>query len=72
MTNPRDLKRLLSDELLGLPGIEGVGLPGGKLTVYLSVDSIVIRQRVIDLVNQVAPGTPVNFVTSDRFRPIGV
>ena len=32
----QELKRRLSPRLLSIPGVSGVGIPGGKLTVYLA------------------------------------
>jgi hypothetical protein len=58
------LKRRLSPRLLDIDGVSGMGLPRGKLTVYLAVDSESVRRRVQELIAKLAPGTrPVFEVT---------
>lgn len=35
----------LSDMLLSIPGVSGVGMPNGKLTVYLTADDFGVREK---------------------------
>jgi hypothetical protein len=35
-----EIKRRLSDRLLQIPGVAGLGTPAGRLTVYLEQDSL--------------------------------
>ena len=65
----RDIKRRLSPHLLSLPGVSGVGIPGGTLTVYLVDDSEAVRRQVAELVESVVPGTPVDYVLTGTFHP---
>ena len=64
----RKLKQRLSDRLLGIQGVSGIGIPGGRLTVYLAEDSEAVRQGVADLFQAEAPGTPVSYVVTGAFR----
>jgi len=65
----RGVKQRLSPRLLALPGVAGVGIPGGTLTVYLAEDTQEIRQQVTAVVAAEAPGTSVTFVVTGTFRP---
>ena len=65
----RNIKRRLSPHLLSLPGVSGVGIPGGTLTVYLADDSESVRRQVAEVVESVVPGTPVDCVLTGTFRP---
>jgi hypothetical protein len=55
--------------LLRIPGVSGVGTPGGKLTVYLAEDAEPVRRQVAALVDREVPGTPINYVVTGTFRP---
>jgi hypothetical protein len=68
-TDVRDLKRRISPKLLRIPGVSGVGLPRGRLTVYLTEDSDKVR-REVDQVVQAAAGTglPCDYVVTGAFR----
>ena len=63
------MKRRLSPRLLGIPGVSGVGLSAGKLTVYLAQDSDQVRQKVADMVESDTPGTLITYVVSGTFHP---
>jgi len=65
----RGIKQRLSPRLLAVPGVAGVGIPGGTLTVYLAEDDPEIREHVASIVAAEAPGTPVAFVVTGEFRP---
>lgn len=65
----REVKRRLSPLLLGIPGVSGLGIPGGKLTVYLAEDSEAVRKEVEAVLASEAPGTTVAYVVTGAFRP---
>jgi len=65
----REIKRRLSDLILRIPGVSGLGLPRNTLTVYLEEDSATARQAVAELVENEAPGTPVAYMVTGAFRP---
>jgi hypothetical protein len=64
----REIKRRLSDRLLEIPGVSGVGIPAGRFTVYLEQDTRDVRERVIALLNAEAPGMQVDFIVTDRLQ----
>lgn len=59
------LKRRLSPKLLDIPGVSGVGVRNGRLTVYLEADDAAVRRRVQAVVGGTAE--PV-FVVAGAFR----
>lgn len=61
------LKRLLAPTLLRVPGVAGIGLPGGRLTVYLESDSADVRHRVEEAVSRVAPQARIRYEVTGRF-----
>lgn len=63
------LKRLLSPRLLDVEGVSGLGLPGGKLTVYLSEDTEEVRGRVREVIAKLAPKTELAFEFTGPLRP---
>ncbi len=67
--DPRELKRRLSPRLLGIRGVSGLGVPGGKLTVYLAEDSEAVRKQVEAILASEAPGARVAYVVTGAFRP---
>jgi len=66
--DPVELKRGLSPLLLGIKGVSGVGLPGGKLTVYLESEDEDTRRRVQEVVAKAAPDAVVQFQVTGPFR----
>jgi len=62
------LKRLLSPLLLEIKGVSGLGVPGGRLTVYLESESEEIRRRVRQAAAKVAPGAILEFEVTGPFR----
>lgn len=67
-TDPRTLKKRLSPGLLNISGVSGVGISGGKLAIYLKVDSDTVRQAVEKVVGNEAPDVPVTYVVTGKFR----
>jgi len=61
------LKQLLSPILLGIKGVSGLGLPGGRLTVYLEADDADVRREVEAAIAKVAPGTRTLYEITGRF-----
>jgi hypothetical protein len=64
----RQLKRRLSHRLLRIDGVCGIGLPNGRLTVYLAEDSAGVRRDVDTVLATEAPYTPVAYVATGSFR----
>ena len=64
----RELKRALAPKLLSIPGITGVGLPGGNLAVYVEDDSERLRALVKSIVDSIAPGVQIEFHVTGVFR----
>ena len=67
-TELRKIKRRLSDQVLQIPGVSGLGIPAGRLTVYLERDTRVAREKVTALLNAEAPGTPVDLIVTGVLR----
>lgn len=61
-------KRRLSPLLLRIEGVSGLGLPSGKLTVYLEADDAAVRQRVLEVAAEAAPGATLEFQVTGPFR----
>jgi hypothetical protein len=66
-SDPRALKRKVSPQILQLPGVSGIGIPKGRLTVYLESDSEDLRERVREVLKTVSPDTDVVFLVIGRF-----
>ena len=64
----RNVKKRVSPQLLSLTGISGVGISEGRLAVYLENDSKSVRQAVDKVMGNVAPGVPVLYVVTGKFR----
>lgn len=62
------LKRRLSPRVLGIAGVSGLGLPRGRLTIYLEVDDPRVRRRVCQVVARVAPGAAPRFEVTGPIR----
>jgi hypothetical protein len=67
--DPAAQKRRLSPRLLGLDGVSGLGLPGGRLTVYLVADTAEVRRRVLEVVAELEPGAKPLFEVTGPLRP---
>jgi len=66
-SDPRALKRKVSSQILQLPGVSGIGVPKGQLTVYLEADSDDIRNRVREVLKTVSPEADVVFLVTGKF-----
>jgi hypothetical protein len=66
-SDPRALKRKVSSQILQLPGVSGIGVPKGRLTVYLESDSEDLRERVREVLKTVSPDADVVFLVIGRF-----
>jgi len=66
-TDPRALKRKVSSQILQLPGVSGIGVPRGQLTVYLESDSKDVRERVREVLRTVSPDADVVFMVTGKF-----
>jgi hypothetical protein len=66
-SDPRALKRKVSSQILQLPGVSGIGVPKGRLTVYLEVDSDEIREKVREVLKTVSPEADVAFLVLGKF-----
>lgn len=71
-TDAQDLKRRLSPKLLRIPGVSGVGVPRGRLTVYLAEDSDKVRREVHKVVQSAAAGSAIacDYVVTGAFRAL--
>jgi hypothetical protein len=66
-TDPRSLKRKVSPQILQLPGVSGIGVPNGRLTIYLESDSKDVRERVREVLRTVSPEADVVFLVTGKF-----
>jgi len=67
--NLREIKRRLSPRILQIPGVSGIGIPGGQLTVYLAEGSEDIRRKVAEVIKSETPGVACAFTVSGSFHP---
>jgi hypothetical protein len=67
--DPVLLKRRVSPRLLTIRGVSGVGIPRGRLTVYLEKDSEAIRREVEAALAGAGEDVEVAFVVTGAFRP---
>ncbi len=66
-SDPKAIKQKISSQILQLPGVSGIGIPEGRLTIYLEVDSDDIRERVREVLKTVSPETDVIFMVTGKF-----
>jgi hypothetical protein len=66
-TDAIDLKRKLSPRILKLPGVSGIGVPKGQLTVYLEYDSEETRTKVREVLKKVSPKMEPFFMVTGKF-----
>ena len=67
--NQSDIKRRLSDRLLPLDFVSGVGGESSKLKIYLARElQPAEHQKVQKILDAEAPGTNVEFVASGPFK----
>ncbi len=62
-----EVKSVLSARVLRVRGVSGIGVPDGKLTVYLEYDSTELREEVLDVVKEVTPGRACRFIVTGKF-----
>jgi len=67
LTDPRALKRKVSSQILQVPGVSGIGVPKGRLTVYLESDSEDVKDRVREVLKTVSPESDVVFLVLGKF-----
>ena len=65
-TDLQALKRRLSDALADVPGVAGVGLPGGKVTIYLEREDETVKSGAERVVRRVAAGSEVAYLVVGR------
>jgi hypothetical protein len=65
----RAIKRRISARVLRITGVSGVGLPGGRLTVYVQEDSTGVREEVEKVLRAHAPGVGHAIVPTGPFKP---
>jgi hypothetical protein len=66
-SDPRALKRKVSSQILQLPGVSGIGVPKGRLTIYLESDSEDVRERVREVLKTFSPDADVAFLVIGKF-----
>ncbi|TMI58576.1 hypothetical protein E6H14_04995 [Candidatus Bathyarchaeota archaeon] len=66
-TDPRALKRKVSSQILQVPGVSGIGVPKGRLTVYLESDSKDVKDKVREVLKTVSPEANVVFLVTGKF-----
>jgi hypothetical protein len=66
-SDPRTLKRKVSSQILQVPGVSGIGVPKGRLTVYLESDSEDIREKVREVLKTVSPEAEIVFLVTGKF-----
>ncbi len=64
-----EIKKLVSDRLLEVPEVSGIGIRAGALMVYLERDSESVRQKVEAVLQDAAPDTPFAYVVTGPFTP---
>jgi hypothetical protein len=61
----------LSSRLLSTAGVSGVGVPKGKLVIYLAKDTKAVRDKVAATLLAEAPGVPFDYVVTGKFEAQG-
>jgi hypothetical protein len=71
MSSPdlKAVKRRVSQAVLKIPGVSGVGLPEDGLTIYLETDSPELRERVMRSMEPLNLSVPVHWQVTGRIRP---
>lgn len=65
--DPKMLKQKISPRILQVPGVSGIGIPKGHLTVYLEVDSDDVRETVRKVLDTISPESEVVFMVTGKF-----
>lgn len=71
MKSPPDLravKRKVSEAVLKIPGVSGVGLPEQGLTIYLAQESVEVRERVKRSLEPLKLKVPIHWQVSGEFE----
>ena len=68
-TDLKEIKRRLSPRVLRIRGVSGIGIPGGKLTVYLVEDRDAVKRKVASLIESETPGAPFECIVTGVFKP---
>lgn len=63
-----EVKRRISDALLDIDGVSGVGLRGNRVVVYLESDAAGTRKRVEKVTTRLAAGVTVEYEVTGGFR----
>jgi hypothetical protein len=50
-----------------VPGVSGIGVPKGRLTVYLESDSEDVREKVREVLKTVSPEGDIVFLVTGKF-----
>ena len=66
-TDPKTLKQRISPQILQVPGVSGIGIPKGRLTVYLEVDSEDVRKKVRSVLDTISPESEIVFMVTGKF-----
>jgi hypothetical protein len=61
-------KRQVSDAVLKIPGVTGVGLPDEGLTIYVESESPELRQRVMRSLEPLNLSVPIHWEVTGSFR----
>ena len=62
-------KRLVSNAVLTIEGVSGVGLPAQGLTIYLEKDAPEVRERVMRALAPLGLATPVHWQVTGKLKP---
>jgi len=65
--DPKALKRKVSSQILQLPGVSGIGIPKGRLTVYLEIDSEDLRDKIREVLKNISPAAEIDFMVTGKF-----
>jgi hypothetical protein len=63
-----EVKRRISDALLDIDGVSGVGLRGDRVVVYLESDDAGTRTRVQKIATRLASEVAVVYEVAGRFK----
>jgi len=66
--NLREIKRQVSPKVLRIPGVAGIGIPRGTLTVYLAEDSPKTKRTVANVIRSLGLGISISYVVTGEFK----
>jgi hypothetical protein len=64
----KTVKRRVSEAVLKIPGVSGVGLPDQGLTIYLAAESPELRERVKRTLEPLNVSVPIHWQVTGEFR----